>query len=78
MTVWEMCEVQKWNVVHIQRALLSNGYIADDIKTAQFVDINEKNQAVFEITFYDSIEGENGVGLVYVWFRQNGTFLADF
>jgi hypothetical protein len=79
MTVWEMSEVQKWNVVHIQRILLSSGYIADDIKSARFHEIsNDLKTAIFTITFYDQIEGELDSGYVYVKVKDGFQFVADF
>lgn len=67
-------DMTKWGAKEIQDILYASGYY-DDLISAVYKNTNNRNQAVFEITFDN--EGIVDTGYVYVGIK-NGRLVAEY
>lgn len=69
--------LSKWTKEDIIRALDRRGY-TDDIVSAKFAGVNDRNQAMFDIAFEDTMDGGIGYGKVFVFIDASGELVADY
>ena len=71
--------ISKWNKTDIIRALERRGYQSDDIVSAKFSGVNDRNQAMFDVAYTDTHnEGGIGYGKVFVFIDAGGELVADY
>ena len=71
-------DLSKWTKTDLIRALERCGYSDDGIIESKFAGVNDRNQAMFDITFNDIINGGVDRGRVFVFIHRNGQLIADY
>ena len=74
----DMFDLSKWGKAQVIAALERGGYLSNDILSANYVGVNDRHQAMFDIAYEDYNEGGVGIGRVFVGLDKNGQLVGDF
>jgi len=62
----------------VAAALERNGYTASDLIDVEFLYMNDRREAVFDVSYEDTHTGEVDHGKVYIFFNKNGVLVGDY
>ena len=69
-------EIQNLNEMQIKEAFERSGYTELDFLSHRFVKLNERGNAVYEISFYDD-DGSDAIGSLYIE-ERDGKLYGEF
>lgn len=71
-------DLRNWTVLDVAAALERNGYTASDLIDVEFLYMNDRGQAVFDVSYEDDEFGDVGHGRVFIGFNKNGVLVGDY